>query len=575
MKKLLSLICALALTTGIGVSVVACGGDSEAKSTKINLNTIITNPKIGNVYVGQAEKPTEEIIKKLLKSKYSNLDVTKINVKIIDSTNATITSADLNVYTDDKVHINYKTIKSVNLNTVIANPKIGNVYVGQAEKPTEEIIKKLLKGKYSNLDVTKINVKIIDSANATITSADLNVYTDDKVHINYKTIKSVNLDTIITNPDLDTIYVGQVEKPTEEIIKKILKGKYSNLDVTKINVKIIDSAIATITSADLNVYTENELQVSYISNNFTEMKDIITGKVLSLATDSSGKVYAGTKTANNVGAVWSMASGATSFTIVKGTTGEVLSLAIDSNDKVYAGTKTANNVGAVWSMTTGATNFTIVQGITDEVRNLIIDSNDKVYAGTKTADSSIRCEVWSMATDADKFTNPIIFNYEVTSLAIDSNDKVYVGAKVKDNVGAVWSLDTRWMVHAITGEVTSLAIDSNDKVYAGTKTANNVGAVWSMATGTGATSFTIVQDTTGEVRSLAIDKTNNKVYAGTKTANNVGAVWSMATDADKFTKLQGITNEILSLVINKKDGIIYAWAKITYTTGIFYKSEKL
>ncbi|MBW1241888.1 MAG: hypothetical protein EIB84_03305 [Spiroplasma poulsonii] len=222
----------------------------------IPLNNVIANHNLGEIDFSKLVNSYEEQIKFRLLELNPQLDTTKINVTSITTSNAKVSSNDINIY-NGELNIKYsRPVKSI-----IRNIELGSIRTSGLNLPTEQQIKDKLKEKNTDL---KNNINDFEVKNITSTYAKISFNRKDilsgEVVVNFTS--NINLNKIIKNNNLGEFKTENLSNPTKEQIKNKLKEMYTDLDITKINVENISNSSAKIISADENVYTNN-VNVNY------------------------------------------------------------------------------------------------------------------------------------------------------------------------------------------------------------------------------------------------------------------------------------------------------------------------
>jgi len=413
----------------------------------------------------------------------------------------------------------------------------------------------------------------------------------------------VSLRTVITESEsnLGNVYIGQVvpnqpNQPTENQIKNELNKKYPNLQLDKINIQNITSVSAKITSADLNVYTDEEVDITFKTDNFTEVNGVV-GAVWSMATDEAGKIYVGTADGIGTGHLYQSTDGGKTFIPIGSIKNSVSCIFIDKN-KIYVGTSSGKydaGAGQLHLSIDGGENFTVIdeQLIKNAVWSMIIDDAGKLYVGTYMGSGKggkLYRSKNSTSTAFEDITKlGITIVGAVWCMAIDNVGKIYVGTgagggkghlyrSTNADVTAFEDITTKIETEAgITEAVWCMAIDNAGKLYVGTYTKNSVGHLYQSNDVIG-TSFTQLSAINNAVASLTIDL-NGDFYVGLQTKDStgiktIGKILKQTNDV--FVEVSGVTDTVWSMVTDKA-GNIYAGTdvNIQHMSGHLYQSGKL
>lgn len=329
----------------------------------------------------------------------------------------------------------------------------------------------------------------------------------------------------------------------------------------------ISSNILTLIVLPTAVFIGNTQGLVYSDNMALQgsMQSTLGTIVNSVATDTNGNVYAGTADGN----VWKHAAGAAdkdpwvklvgnnvSLSVLT-TDSPVKSVATDTSGNIYAGTEN----GAVWKYTIGELGNSWAQlgsAQAKSVISIVTCGSENIYILTAANDSHIyklNVNSWELLGN----------NTNVKSLAIDSSGCVYCGT----TTGGVWKYNTSsWQPvggvnhFGTSTTVSSLTVGSNGVIYCGTTNdsgASGKGRVYKYVASSsawmrlGATPKTGLDD--GNVSSLSTATDINgsvSVCAGTFNKN----VWRY-TAADEWVQL-GSTfspNTINSLATDSSGGV--------------------
>ncbi|WP_338954729.1 hypothetical protein [Spiroplasma endosymbiont of Polydrusus cervinus] len=281
MKKLLSL---LSVLTIIGIAAPTVIADcpyqknnikdlSELNWTGLNItkNKKNTNNKIKHIFkTNGADKPTEQQIKNKIKELNSKLDINKINVTEITENSAVITITGFS----GKKTINFIVDKSVDLNTIISNnASLGQIISNEEGKKNIVNISKIqiknkLRELFPSLNISKINIKQLNTHSSKITSNDTNVYTGE-TDIKY----TLPLGFYIKNNNLGVIKTNGLSIPTENQIK----DKIKELDSTMLKSRFLNFLkINSITSTNAKISCiPNDIVSDILDINFTVDKSVL------------------------------------------------------------------------------------------------------------------------------------------------------------------------------------------------------------------------------------------------------------------------------------------------------------
>ncbi|WP_400249364.1 hypothetical protein, partial [Spiroplasma sp. ald] len=224
-----------------------------------DLTKIIEKTNLGSIITYGIKLPKEQWLKDWLKQLNPNLDISKIKVENISNNNATIVSSDNSFYSG-KVNITY----IISLKSIITNTDLGSIITNGIDLPSEQQIKNKLKEKNNIFDknnniLLNIEVKDITRISAKLSYKYPNIYANT---VDVFFTSNINLNKIITQPNLGEFKTENLSSPTKQQIKNKLKEMYNNLDITKINVENISNNNAIINSFDTNTYTGN-INVNY------------------------------------------------------------------------------------------------------------------------------------------------------------------------------------------------------------------------------------------------------------------------------------------------------------------------
>ncbi len=246
-------------------AVIAITGFSSQKrisfivDKSFDLKKIIEKTNLGPIITDGIKLPEEQWLKNWLKYLNPNLDINKIKVENISNNNATIVSSDNNFYSG-KVNIKY----IISLRSFIKNTGLGSIITNGIDLPSEQQIKDKLKEKNNIFDknnniLLNIEVKDITRISAKLSYKYPNIYANT---VGVFFTSNINLNKIITQPNLGEFITENLSIPTEQQIKEKLKQQNPQLDITKIKVENISNNNAIINSFDTNTYTGN-INVNY------------------------------------------------------------------------------------------------------------------------------------------------------------------------------------------------------------------------------------------------------------------------------------------------------------------------
>jgi ligand-binding sensor domain-containing protein len=289
---------------------------------------------------------------------------------------------------------------------------------------------------------------------------------------------------------------------------------------------------------------------------------LVQDRVLSLAFDSSGRVWFGTgKDAIIVfnGETWKSYPTQNPGLVED----PVHTIAIDPSDKVWIGTSYGVGVsvfdGENWK------NYTTQNSglVDDKVCAIAIDSFEKVWLGTCSGGVSVfDGENWGSYTTK----NSGLANDHVNSIAFDSSGRIWIGSYgVSVFDGETWKSYTTKNSGLLADSVYAIAIDSSDKVWIGTrrkqlmnwptpggfKDADGVsvfdGEDWEFYT---TQNSDLVDD---RHNTIAIDS-SDRVWIGTYKGVSVfdGENWVTLTEENS-----GILNNDVAVIVSDKKGFMW------------------
>jgi len=477
MKKLLNILTTMSLSSGLILNSTACtspnsdpnsntdtstSADTSTNTQLINLSDIIRITDLGITMVGTTPNETKVLADIKTKNPTANT-LTENDFKIIQVSNNNITITGINKYKGE-VTLKYKkqTVKT-DLNNIILNKDLGEIYVGQANKPALEQIKTEIKKKNPTLNITSINILDSDITTTTvIVTGDGNQYTG-----------IVKVEFTITN--------------FEEINAKI-GNSISNIT--------IDNKGNIYVSAKGYVYKSTD------GSNFTKMSKHFANEISGLVADNIGNIYV----SNNIGEVFIHTHNSVNqneFEIIgkmKDKTNEITSISIDENNNLYAGTLAGN----VYKHN-GTYGFQLISGTKSgnwtKINSLVYGGAGNLYAVNKQG------EIYESINGADfkqaEGTSGSIF----THLAVGKNNYIYAITNLGDIFCKYFTGPFRQLskTDGLTS-VSSLMIDKNSGII-------YIGNGSSVFRSNGTNKFTPMSGMVWTVNALAIDQDGN-LYAG-------------------------------------------------------------
>jgi len=495
MKKILSIFGTLVLCGTASTSLVACGEDKTDQKQKTDLSELSDNVNVSGV----TESDVNSFINQL-------------------------------VLTFQQQSAAFRTLSTSDINALKFN--------GQDLVPSDIVN----------------NPSLVIKVNAKSTSTLFKGTKDISVSLTVK-IPAVDLNEIITDQNLGTIYIGNINLATEEQIKRAIKTKYSTLQADKINIiditKKIDTVETTakVISNDVSVYT-GEVIINFVSSNFiamtgTDKKEII----YNLATDNFGNVFA---TSGNC-KVYKCLKDQMNFEPMTGTEDKfIYSLATDNFGNVYAGCDDKK----LYKCLKDQIDFKPITGIqwtAGIIYSLVIDQDQNMYA------SNDKGTVFKCLKDQMNFEPMTGTEGKILKLAIDNSGNGYAAS---DN-GIVYKCLKDQMnfepMTGISGLIHSLATDNSGNVYAG----SNNDIVYRCLKDQ--MNFEPMTGTEETIWSLTTDSFGN-IYAGSSN----GKVYKCLKDQMNFTEMTGTSDWIRSLATDNSDNI-YA----SNDNGTVYKSKKI
>jgi len=234
MKKLLKLLTVLTLSTTTSSSVVVVCNQSSTTS----LNSVLKNPELGIIKTVGHNLPTVDEIKDAIKVKNSNVDISHIKIENIKADWAQITGDGIVYSGFVNVHL------LITLDSILKNSYLGFIEAIDAEKPDVYEIKRAIKAKNSNIDISYIKVENITPNSAKVTGDGITY--SGFVNVDFAVDKSVYLGTVLKNIFLGKIKDNSYVIPTVDQVKKAIKAKNSNVDITKIKVEDITADWAKV-----------------------------------------------------------------------------------------------------------------------------------------------------------------------------------------------------------------------------------------------------------------------------------------------------------------------------------------
>ncbi|WP_339049291.1 hypothetical protein [Spiroplasma endosymbiont of Colias croceus] len=213
--------------------------------------------------------------------------------------------------------------------------------------------------------------------------------------------------------------------------------------------KIITNLANKITELETQLI-ENQQQAEIKNNNkkiiISKINLIIPGEICSLATDTKGNLYLGTRNSSWHGAIYKCLAGETNFKPILGIYGEIWTIAIDKNENVYIGTRESSFKGNVYKYQKNQNTFKKMDGINKSVSSLTFDNDDNIYAGVWTGSyqSPSNGEVYKCLAEETNFKPMSGIKGGVLSLFFNKNTNfLYVttwngDGKTKTNDGSLY-----------------------------------------------------------------------------------------------------------------------------------------
>ncbi len=196
----------------------------------------------------------------------------------------------------------------------------------------------------------------------------------------------------------------------------------------------------------------------------TQNSGLVKNRALSIAFDSSDRIWVGTEGAISVynGENW-QSYPTQNLGLIED---RVHTIAIDSSDRVWIGTLYGGGVsvfdGENWE------NYTTINSglIDDHVNSIAIDSSDRVWIGTNKGVSVFDGKNWR----GYKSQNSGLVDNYVLAIAIDTSDRIWFGTKgVSVFDGETWKIYTTKNSGILADSVHTIKIDSYNRVWIGTE----------------------------------------------------------------------------------------------------------
>ncbi|WP_425381180.1 lipoprotein [Spiroplasma endosymbiont of Polydrusus pterygomalis] len=363
--------------------------------------------------------------------------------------------------------------------------------------------------------------------------------------------KKIDLNTIITDKNLDSIYIGQAEKVTKSQILEKIKAK--NTSVAKLTENDFEFIGESATGKNSTIIGKNnyknEVSLTFNNNNFKaiDINGIANNAIIQNIKKNNNLTYISTTDGHIYKSIDNKKF--TPITVIKGT---INSLNSDKDGNIYVTSSGDDNVYKINNMDV----LTKMTGTTGTIKALTVDKRGNIYAGSSNGN-------FYQSTDKETFTIKKNIGYAIWNLTIAPNGTIYVATPS----GIFKSINNGKEFDSIysTPTTKSLTVDNNNNIYFG----NNNGSIYKSTDGTTFTQMKIV--VSGVVTNLTTDKDGN-IYAVNKNSRGNDSVYKSINN-NTFTAMTGTTGTINSLIIDNNNNIYVAGAVKNKAT--IYLSEKL
>ncbi len=261
MKKLLSILSAMAFTASTSSAVVSC--NLTVDNTK-DIDKIIKNKDLGKI-----SNVSEGILKSALKQNNPKVDTDKLALKDVDLFNGNATFVAKNRATDYdgearvKFDFGNRKADSQYLWEAISNTWLGTITSNDAA----EILKEL-KGVNPLINTDELEVKAINPWGATIEAKSNSTLYKGQSTVSYNVINggdssAVALYSAVKNSWLGEIQAGSTEQETEKNILNQVKAKNSEIDINELEVKSVTEWGAQVVAKSGSTVYQDECYISF------------------------------------------------------------------------------------------------------------------------------------------------------------------------------------------------------------------------------------------------------------------------------------------------------------------------
>lgn len=248
MKKPLSFLSALLLSSAVTISTTACNHQFAPKNNLKNVLTVTNLGIIQQEYPGTI--PSDDELKKQLFNLNFALSIN--NISIINKTdNSALVIGDGIFYSKDEIKITYQQ-QTIDISTLIVDGVNIGKFATTGQQPTNQAVAERIHEQYPYLKMEHLIIDVI-SKQAAIIKGDDQFYTG-QVTVNFSIDDSVALNTIIKKNLL--VKTNGKDMPAKDDIMTALHNTYQEkLNTAVIDIKINSATNATITSTDQKIYT--------------------------------------------------------------------------------------------------------------------------------------------------------------------------------------------------------------------------------------------------------------------------------------------------------------------------------